>query len=278
MLASRGVLVKYVLVTSEGFISEKEFAALLSEKTVLVTFAYVNSEIGVVQEVKALSRAVRLFRKEHTSVYPYMHLDASQAPLYLPCRMDSLGIDLMSIDAGKCYGPKGAGVLAMRGAVNIEPVFFGGSQEGGLRPGTENVGLMVGCAKALEIAQKGYEARASRVGAMRDRFFTLLLKTFPNAVLNGSRAKRIANNLNISIPNVDGEYAVVGLDTRGISASTRSACRGNDDGGSHVIRALGAPEDVVFAAIRFSLSETTSKQEITRAVEALKAHLATTTF
>ena len=150
MLQSRGVVVKYVSVDSEGMIDEKKFRELLSEKTVLVTFAYANSEIGVVQEVKALARTVRLFRKERASALsplPYLHLDASQAPLYLPCKMDSLGVDLMSVDAGKCNGPKGVGVLALRNMPKLVPHQYGGSQEGGLRPGTQNVALAVGCAK-----------------------------------------------------------------------------------------------------------------------------------
>lgn len=271
-LQARGVVVKFAPVDSEGRIFEKEFKAMLTPQTVLVTFAYANSEIGVVQDVKALSRIVRLFRKEQTSVYPYIHVDGSQAPLYLPCKMDSLGIDLVSIDAGKCYGPKGVGVLALRGSIKLSPLMHGGSQEHGLRPGTVNVALAVGCASALRIAQKNWEERAKNVTVLREFFFEKLAEAFQNVVINGSREHRIANNINISIPNVDGEYAVVGLDTRGISASTRSACKGNEDGGSHVVRALGASEDVVMGAIRFSLGEETTQTELSRTVALLQDH------
>lgn len=273
VLHARGVAVKFAPVDFEGRIIEKEFKAILSPKTVLVTFAYANSEIGVVQDVKALSRIVRLFRKEQSSAYPYIHVDGSQAPLYLPCKMDSLGIDLMSIDAGKCYGPKGVGVLAMRGDVKLSPLMYGGSQEHGLRPGTVNVALAVGCASALGIAQKNWEERAKKVKALREFFFEKLAEAFPNVVINGSHEHRIANNINISIPSVDGEYAVVGLDTCGISASTRSACKGNEDGGSHVVRALGASDDIVMGAIRFSLGEETTKKDIETTISALKEHI-----
>jgi len=278
VLTARGVVVKYVPVDGEGMIDEKVFGTLLNEKTVLVTFAYANSEIGVVQEVKALARAIRLFKKKCASAVshlPYFHLDASQAPLYLPCQTDSLGVDLMSIDAGKCNGPKGVGVLALRNMSKLVSHQYGGSQEGGLRPGTQNVALAVGCAAALERAQKGWQARAKEVGARRDFFEEKTATAFPTLHLNGSCTHRIANNLNISIPGIDGEFAVVGLDTRGIAASTRSACKTNeslDDGGSHVLRALGLTNDIVLGAIRFSLGEETTKKELLAAVAALEAH------
>ncbi len=282
-LEELGVCILYAPVDSQGLIIQNDFKALLSPKTVLVTFAYANSEVGTVQDVKAISRIVRLFRKEeNNSLLPYVHVDASQAPLYLPCRMDSLGVELMSIDAGKCNGPKGIGLLALRGDVLLSPVIHGGSQERGLRPGTVNVALVVGCAKALEIAQGGIEERVKKVTSLREFFYEKLAEAFPSMTVNGSRDHRIANNLNISIPHVDGEYAVIGLDTRGISASTRSACKTNDpiegEGGSHVLRALGAPDDVVLGAIRFSLSEQNTKQELTATISALREHTEVTRF
>ncbi len=283
VLASRGVVVKCVPVDGDGMIDEKVFRTLFSEKTVLVTFAYANSEIGVVQEVKALARSLRLFKKERASALsyapsslPYFHLDASQAPLYLPCQMDSLGVDLMSIDAGKCNGPKGVGVLALRNMSKLMSHQYGGSQEGGLRPGTQNIALAVGCAAALGRAQKEWESRAKEVRARRDFFKEKITAAFPNVLLNGSPTHRIANNLNISITGIDGEFAVVGLDTRGIGASTRSACKTNeslDEGGSHVLRALGLPNDIVLGAIRFSLGEETTKNELLATVSALKMHV-----
>ncbi len=268
----KGVRIVYAPTDSEGSILEQEFKKLITDKTVLVTFAYANSEVGTVQNVKSLSRMVRLWRQEHGGQYPYTHIDASQVPLWLPCKMDSLGIDLMSIDAGKCYGPKSSGVLALRGEVHLAPLLRGGAQEGSLRPGTEHVGLIVGCAAALTIAQDEYEVRASRITKLRDQFITGLQKAFPSLVLNGSRTSRVANNVNISIPGLDGEYAVIGLDHRGIACSTRSACKRGEVGGSHVLRALGLPDDVVFGAIRFSLGEETTEAELRTTVTALREH------
>lgn len=278
-LERMGVTVHYVPVNQYGLIIEKEFRALLNEKTTLITFAYANSEIGTVQDVKALSRIVRLFRKDRKDGYPYVHVDASQAPLWLPCRMDSLGVDMMTIDAGKCYGPKGSGVLLMRGDVRISPVVRWGSQEGGLRPGTPDVGKAVGAALAYKLAQEKWESRAKNAVALRDGFIAALTSVFPNLVVNGpwgdSKESRLANNANVSVPGLDGEYAVIGLDHRGIACSTRSACKLNEamnEGGSHVLRALDLPSDVVLGAIRFSLGEETTQGELTATSHALFEH------
>jgi cysteine desulfurase len=284
MLEKKGVVVRYVPVDAFGRISKNDVAKMLTPKTVLVTFAYANSEIGTVQDVKALSRVVRLYRTEHTSAFPYVHIDASQAPLWLPCRMDSLGVDMMTVDAGKCYGPKGAGVLALRGDVRLTPVIRGGSQEGGLRPGTEDVGKAVGSALAFQYAQAGWEERAKRIATLRDGFVAELSQKLPALVVNGpwgdSRTERLPNNANVSIPGTDAEFTVIGLDHRGIACSTRSACKLNEameEGGSHVLRALGLPNDVVLGAIRFSLGEDTTKKELSRAVSALSEHVAIAT-
>jgi cysteine desulfurase len=285
-LAERGVKVVFAPVDAEGRVVLSSFRSLMSSATILVSVGYANSEIGTVQDIKALSRAVRLFRdklSKHTDAtlyevrYPLMHVDASQAPLWLSCRMDSLGIDLMTLDASKCGGPKASGILATRGNVPLSPILFGGGQEGGLRSGTEDGAKIIGLARALMHAQEGYEARASRVALLRDQFIDELQKAFPTLVVNGSREHRLANNANISIPGIDGEYAVIGLDHRGIGCSTRSACSTNEsleDGGSHVLRALGVKADVVLGAVRFSLSPDTTEAELTYTVRALMEHVA----
>ncbi len=279
-LERRGVVVHYAPTDALGRIDRAALARLLNTNTVLVTFAYANSEIGTVQDVKVLSRAVRLFRTEHTSMYPYIHVDASQAPLWLPCRMDSLGITMMTVDAGKCYGPKGSGALLLRGEVRLSPVLRGGAQESGLRPGTEDVGKAVGAARAFADAQASWETRAKKVGALRDAFVAELTAAFPNLVVNGPwcdyAPERLANNASVSFPGLDGEFIVIGLDHRGIACSTRSACKLNEameEGGSHVLRSLGIPNDVVMGAVRFSLGEDTTMRELSRTVQALTEHI-----
>ncbi len=153
-----------------------------------------------------------------------------------------------------------------------------------MRPGTEDVGKAVGAALAFAHAQESWEARAKKVGALRDAFVAELTAAVPNLVVNGPwgdyAPERLANNANVSFPGLDGEFIVIGLDHRGIACSTRSACKLNEameQGGSHVLRALGLPNDVVLGAIRFSLGEHTTERDLSRAVVALREHAAIAT-
>lgn len=275
VMQKSGVTVHMVPVLEDGLIDEVAFKKALGAKTVLVTFAYANSEIGVVQEVKRLSRLVRAVRKEQGSLVPYLHLDASQAPLYLSCDMQSLGVDLMTLDAQKFCGPGGVGILVCRSSVPLVPILHGGSQEEGLRPGTENAPAIYGAALAFEEAQRGREARALRVSKLRDYCFEALL-AIPGVVINGSREMRIANNVNVSIPGIDGEYAAVVLDTAGIAVSTKSACSGRSGSGSTVVYALGGDDARALSTLRVSLGEETTKRNIRRFVRVLERHVAKT--
>lgn len=270
--AEKGVRVTHVSVSEEGLIDMTGLAKALQEETVLVTCAYANSEIGVVQEIKQLSKRVRAHRKAHACATPFMHLDASQAPLWLPLQMDSLGVDLMTLDAGKCEGPKGVGVLAHRRSVSIVGHLHGGSQERGLRAGTESVALIVGCARAFADAQDTYKARAQATQRVRDYGITKIQEAVPEAILNGSLKHRLANNINISIPDIDSEYAVMVLDARGVAVSSRSACDGGTGGGSHVVRALGhGYED---SAIRLTLAPNTTQHDMDYVARILAGHVA----
>lgn len=269
--ASLGVHVTYVNVDGEGLIVTEAFEQALSARTVLVTFAYANSEIGVVQHVGKLSRIVRAKEKEF-GTRTFVHLDAAQAPLWLSCELDRLGVDILSLDAGKCGGPKGIGVLARRYGVEILPYYFGGAQEKGLRPGTENTPLIVGATHALALAQQGYEARSSAVASLRDYFIAELL-AIDGVVLNGSVESRIANNVNISVPGIDSEFAVVTLDEKGIACSTKSACGGAKGDGSNVVRVLWGDEVRALSTLRFSLGEETTKVDIDRVVIEVRSHI-----
>lgn len=271
-LERRGVTVVYAPVDEQGNINLRSFEQLLTPHTVLVTFAYANSEVGVVQDVKKLSRVVRLYNDaQHTHILT--HIDASQAPLWLSCELDMLGVDMMTLDAGKCYGPKGVGILAHRHWVKLSSVLHGGGQEGGLRSGTENTALIVGCVRAIVRAQEHYTTRSVAVAALRDEFLALLLKEIPNAVVNGSGESRIANNINISIPGLDTEYAVIWLDSRGIAASTKSACGAKSATGSSVVREMTHDEPRATSTLRFTLGEESTSHDISEAVRILKEHI-----
>ncbi len=272
ILKRRGAVIQYAEVDSEGRIDEKEFETLLSPKTALVTFAYVNSEIGVVQDVKRLTRIVRAYNASYTTEI-LVHLDASQAPLWLPCEMDMLGVDMLTFDSGKCYGPKGVGVLALRHGVIILPFMHGGGQEGGMRSGTENTALIVGCTEAFVRAQAHMKSRSTAIASLRDFMFDLLQKEIPQIFINGSREERVANNVNISIPGIDTEFAVITLDHYGVNAGTKSACGTSDSQGSYVVRTVTGDNERALSTLRFTLGETTTKDDIETTVAILKKHV-----
>ncbi|MCF7815563.1 MAG: cysteine desulfurase [Candidatus Pacebacteria bacterium] len=271
-LEKKGVRIMYSSIDDEGRIDISELATIFNTKTVLVTFAYANSETGVVQDIKKITRAVRLWNEEHEAKI-LIHTDASQAPLWLPCELDMLGVDLMTLDAGKCYGPKGAGALVHRHWVKLNPNILGGGQEHGLRAGTENTAHIVGCVYAIVRAQEGYESRSLAVAKLRDEFFELLTSEIDGIVVNGSREFRIANNINISIPNVDTEYVVIWLDAKGVAAATRSACGSGKETGSHVVREMTNDEARATSTLRFTLGEESTVADVYCAVKILKDYL-----
>jgi len=271
LLALEGVRVVYAPIDNEGRVIVEEFKKLLSHRTRLVTIAYANSETGVIQDINRLSRTVRLFEKENGLTIPF-HTDAAQAPRWLSCALDSLGVDMLSLDAGKCEGPKGIGILIKRPRVQLASINGGGSQESKLRPGTEPVPLVVGAATALSLAQKECEKLSVRSAALRDRWIKELSK-IQGVVLNGSAEHRLPNNVNISIPGFDTEFAVVSLDTADIAASTKSACAGAGSGRSHVIYAMTADEARAASTIRFTLTPQTSRRDLKKTTEALRKHM-----
>lgn len=270
-LEARGVSIKYIPITDDGIIDLHRFEGLLSPKTRLVSVGYVNSETGVVQDLKKITRIVKKWNQTHNAEV-LVHTDACQAPLWLSCALDALGVDLLSLDAGKCYGPKGVGVLARRHGVSIAPIMHGGGQEGGLRAGTENAALIVGCSLAIQEAQERHEERSRDIKEIRDYGFSLIEKTLPEAIINGSKEHRVANNINISVPGLDTEYAVIVLDAHGIATSTRSACGSLEQSGSHVVREMTKDDTRALSTLRFTFGEESRKSDILKACEVLKSH------
>ena len=269
-LEKKGVTVFYAPVDEEGRVISEELKKLLSPRTRLITIAYANSETGVIQDINHIGRIVRTYEKQNNLSICF-HSDACQAALWLPCALDALSLDAMSLDAGKFYGPKGGGVLIHRNKACIVNTLYGGSQEGGLRPGTENVPIIIGTAKALDIAQNGHVKRAKKVKKIRDWFIKQLRK-MDSVVLNGSEAERLANNVNISIPGLDTEYAVIVLDAAGISVSTKSACGGVNGSGSYVVDIMTGDSGRATSTIRFTLGEETKKSDLRYVLRVLLEH------
>ncbi len=269
-LEELGVTVRFLKVNEFGLISKESLIDSLSESTVLVTFAYANSEIGTVQPVLQLSKIIRE-RSSKTKNPIKIHLDAAQAPLWLSCSINQLGIDSMALDAGKCAGPKGVGVLYVHHEFKLLPIMAGGGQEENLRPGTENVAGIVGAAKAIVLAQADYDKRSQLVGPVIESAVSYLQNTLPEAVINGPvEVSRLANNLNFSLPGYDTEYAVIWLDKNGVAASTKSACAGAGSGISHVVFTCTQDASRAGSTIRFSVGEETTIGDLMFAIDTLK--------
>jgi cysteine desulfurase len=254
-LAKRGVRVDHVAVDEAGVISLAELEARLAEPITLFTCSYANSEVGMVQPVRRITRLIR--RLQPATV---IHLDAAQASLWLPCNRHQLGVDMLTLDAGKCNGPKGVGVLVAGATHTLVPIMRGGGQERGRRAGTENTAGIAGAAAAIVAAQQGAPARRSRVHATSLALASALRRRVPNVVFNGpdldvatEELMRLPNNVHISLPGLDTEYAVVYLDTHGIAASTKSACSGAGGGMSETVFAMTGDRERASSTIRFSL-------------------------
>ncbi len=270
-LEAMGVKLFYAPIDADGLVDLREFKKLLSPRTRLVSIAYANSETGVVQDLTGIGRTIKAFEKEN-GLMALFHTDASQAPLWLPCALDALFVDMMTLDSGKCRGPKGVGVLVARPRAKILAISSGGSQEKGLRPGTEPVSLIVGASLSITLAQQEYKELGARVKKMRDRWWHEL-QSIKSIVLNGSLTNRLPNNLNISIPGLDTEFAVVSLDTAGIAASTKSACSGAGGGYSHVVLKMTGDINRASSTIRFTLGPDTTRRELRETTKALKKHI-----
>ncbi len=270
VLTKLGVKVSLVPVTVDGHITVPALESVLTPETVLVAFAYANSEIGTIQKVSRLVKVIRAFAARHDTTIK-VHLDAAQAPLWLPCQSAPLGVDSLALDAGKCFGPKGVGILFAKHRSEMVSLMLGGGQEGGLRPGTENVAGIVGAAEAFFLAQHEYEERARLVHEVSAGARAYLEIELPQAVINGSHVDRLPNNINFSLPGFDTEYAVVWLDAHGIAASTKSACAGAGGGMSHVVYACTKDTARARSTIRFSLSPDVSLESVRHAIDVLRA-------
>ena len=266
-LKKEGARLDLARIDENGIIDLKQFKKILCEQTVLISIMLVNNEIGVIQPISEIVKIIQHFKKNSKSARPILHSDAAQALLYLPVNIQKLGIDLISFDSQKIYGPKGAGLLYVKKGVQLAPYLMGGKQEKGLRPGTENIPAIVGFATALELASQEREKEFKRLTKLRDYFIAEILEKIPNAKLNGDVLRRLPNNVNISLPNIQNEFAVIQLDEQGIACSTKSACLTGKH--SYVIEALEKGRKKTNNALRFTLGRQTSKKDIEYVIKCL---------
>ena len=262
-LRNLGVMADEVKVSDKGIVDVGDLKRKLRPETVLVSIQYANSEIGVVQPIKEIAKLIRHYKKnrEASSVYPIFHTDASAGALYLDLNVLRLGVDLLTFDSHKIYGPKGVGALYKRREVGLMPIMFGGSQEGGIRPGTENVPVIASFAFALAIAEKEKVKESARLLKLREFIRSQLFRSVrAGIVFNGDMTERLPNTINISIKDCDTEFLTLQLDAKGFAVSTKSACLSDEDS-SYVVDALGGEKWRAKNTLRISLGRFTTKED-----------------
>jgi cysteine desulfurase len=265
-------------VGKQGVIDIAQTKALIDEQTVLVSVMYANNEIGSIQPIKDVAEMIQTIRNERrrdgNRTPLFLHTDAAQASNYLDLHVARLGIDLMTLNGGKIYGPKQSGVLYIRAGTVITPLISGGGQEHGIRSGTENVAASIGFAKALTLAQELRHSETRRLQDLQRQFITLVTEAVPSAVLNGSLKKRLPNNIHFTFPGSDNERLLIKLEEAGILSAAGSACSASSDEPSHVLQAIGLSVTDARSSLRFTLGRSNTEADVIAAVDALSSILA----
>jgi cysteine desulfurase len=264
---------KIVKVSEDGHIDLSDLTSKINEDTVVISIILVNNEIGTLQPLKKVAEKVKEIREKRLNsgndLPLYLHSDASQAGNYFSLNVNSLGVDLMTINGGKIYGPKQSGILFVRTGVKISPIIFGGGQEKGMRSGTENVAHSVGLARAIEVCQKKHRTEQKRVGGLQEVFIKELGSSFKELIINGTNPKSV-NIINFSLPGVDNEELMMKLDELGFEVAVGSACKASSDEPSHVLKAIGLSEDNAESTIRVSMGRFTTKESVINLAQAIK--------
>lgn len=277
VLAPAGQFAKLAPVTPQGIVDVNALLALIEDRTVLVSVMYANNEVGTIQPIRQIAQALADIRKTRRAAgndMPlYFHTDAAQAANYLDLHVSRLGVDLLTLNGGKIYGPKQCGVLFAASHVRLQPQILGGGQERGMRSGTENVAGAIGLATALEQAQMQRHDESRRLQDLQRQFFALLEQHIPGVAVNGSRKHRLPNNVHITIPGRDNERLLFALDEAGIMAAAGSACSASSEEPSHVLRAMGVPDADAQASLRFTMGRGTTPADIERTVTTLASLL-----
>lgn len=271
-LAKQGWQAAYVAVDEYGRVNPGDIVRALTPETTLVSIMYANNEIGTIEPIKEITKAVRDWKKENSrSPFepPFVHTDACQAAGALEIDVRKLNVDLMTLNGSKIYGPKQIGILYHRRGIKLEPLVYGGGQESRLRSGTENVAGIVGFVKALELAVSERDVESARLTTMRDALISGIIERVPKVILNGHPTERLPNNANVTILDVEGEAMLLYLDAKGISAATGSACDSVSLDPSHVIVALGRPYEHAHGSIRFTLGRSTTPEDVAYVLDVL---------
>ena len=263
-VAHEGGEERIVRVDANGVVDAAHFAQLLDERVAIASIMWVNNEVGVVQDVPALAAQAK-------AAGAVFHTDAVQAFGKLNVDARTVPFDLATISGHKLGAPKGIGALYIRRGTPLEPMFHGGSQDRGRRPGTENVAFAVGLATACELTLAEHAAEHARLSKLRDQFEAMLQERVPDAVFHASAVARAPHVSNVSIPGTSSESMLMALDLRGIACSAGSACQSGSVSASHVLSAMGVSTDLANAALRLSFGCLSTEAELPRIVDTMAA-------
>ena len=260
-------------VSPQGIVEIDALKNLINPKTVLISVMMVSNELGSVQPIKQIASMVREMRAQRSETKNsrplYLHTDAAQAGNLFDLHTHRLGVDMMSINGGKIYGPKQSGALFAKSNVQLTPLIVGGGQEHNLRSGTENVPGAIGLSKALDLAQKMHAKEFKRQAELRQKFTSDLAASFPKAMLNGAKKRQSPHIMSVTFPGVDNERLMMQLDEAGIQVAVGSACSAARGEPSHVLAAIGLGEQDARSTIRVSLGRVTTKAQLRQLLEAL---------
>ncbi|MBI5906933.1 cysteine desulfurase [Candidatus Saccharibacteria bacterium] len=262
-----------ILVPKQGVVDVQTLEKLVNDKTVLISVMMVNNELGTLQPIRQISLLIKKIRanrsKNGNSLPIYLHTDAAQAGNFYDLKASRLGVDLMSINGSKIYGPKQSGVLYVRAGTSLMPLIVGGGQEFGLRSGTENVAGAIGLATAFDIAQAQHAKENKRLTEIRDVFANLLQKRLLISVINHSLKHSAPHILNVRFPGQDNERLMMELDEAGVQVAVGSACSASSDEPSHVLSAIGLSRAEAQSSLRFSMGRQTRLEDISQTVDLL---------
>ena len=262
-LEKQGYKISYINVNKDGIIDLNELISEITNQTILISVMFANNEIGSIQPIEEISKIT----KKHNIIF---HTDAVQACGNVPIDVKKMEIDMLSLSAHKINGPKGVGALYVKKGINFDSIINGGGQEKGKRSGTENVAGIVGLGKACEIAKKQMNNHMAKLKELKNYFIKQVEKDIPNAKLNGSRKNRLPGNANFSFKNADSQELLFKLDSKGICVSSGSACSSGNSNPSHVLIAIGLPQELAQGTIRFTFGEDNTKEDIDYLLENLK--------
>jgi cysteine desulfurase len=265
-LAGEGFAVRYAVVGPGGVVDLASLAAVLDERTAVVSVMLVNNEVGTIQPLAEVAALVR-----ERAPRAVLHTDAVQAVPWLDVAEAAAPADLVAVSAHKFGGPKGVGALVVRGGTGLQPLIEGGGQERGLRSGTSNVAGAVAMAAALRATTEQREHDVRRVAALRDRLLDGLRARIPDLFENGEHACKVAGNCHVGFPGVEAEALLVALDQAGVCAAAGSSCSSGATEPSHVLEAMGLTRADALASIRLSMGFASGAADVDRALDVIPA-------